>query len=170
MHFGEKECGHLGPPHEDIGPIFSVDPGETPYPETMSRAAVAEISELDADVVVVKGDLTSRGTAQEYAAFLETYGALGARMRHVRGNHDAMQDPQMAIEGAPYAIEAPGVTLAVLDTVIPGTDSGQLSAEQIHWLDALASETAGPVLVFGHHYVWDLDSCGSQPAHLRNQS
>ena len=28
----------------------------------------------------------------------------------------------------------------------------------LRWLDALASETAGPVLVFGHHYVWDLHS------------
>jgi Icc protein len=163
VHFGEKECGHLGPPHEDIGPIFRVEAGEEPYPETMSRAAVSEIATLDPDVVIVKGDLTSRGTPQEYEAFLGAYSMLGARMRHVRGNHDAMQDPQMAIEGAPYAIEVEGLTLAVLDTVIPGTDSGQVTADQIHWLDALGAETTGPVLVFGHHYVWDLDSADRNP-------
>ena len=163
VHFGEAECGHLGPPHDDIGPIFSSPPGEPPYPETMNRAVVSEMQALDPDAVVVKGDLTSRGTEDQYAAFLATYGALGERMRHVRGNHDAMTDPTMAIEDAPYAIELDGVTLAVLDTVIPGTDGGQLTADQVHWLDDLAGEAAGPVLVFGHHYLWDLDSDTRNP-------
>jgi predicted phosphodiesterase len=163
VHFGETECGHLGPEHEDIGPIFRSAPGDPPYPETMSRAVVAEIGALDADAVVVKGDLTRVGSEDEYAAFLETYGVLGDRMRHVRGNHDAMTDPTMAIEGAPYAIDLAGVTLAVMDTVIPGTDGGQLSADQVAWLDDLAAEATDPVLVFGHHYLWDLDSDTRNP-------
>lgn len=158
VHFGERECGHLGPPHEDIGPFFSSAPGEPPYPSTMNAAVVAEIGELDPDAVVVKGDLTAVGSEEEYRSFLDAYGALGDRMRHVRGNHDAMRDPTMAIEGAPYSVAVDGVTLAVLDTVIPGTDGGQLSAEQARWLDDLATETSGPVLAFGHHYLWDLDA------------
>jgi Icc protein len=162
VHFGEIECGHLGPPHEDIGPIFSSAAGEPPYPETMSRAVVQEMRVLDPDAVVVKGDLTRVGAEDEYAAFLATYGVLGERMRHVRGNHDAMTDPTMAIEDAPYVIELDGVTLAVLDTVIPGTAGGRLSADQVRWLDDLAAESSGPVLVFGHHYLWDLN------AHTRN--
>ena len=48
---------------------------------------------LDPDAVVVKGDLTDTGRPEEYEAFLEVYGELGPRMRHVRGNHDAMRDP-----------------------------------------------------------------------------
>jgi predicted phosphodiesterase len=79
-------------------------------------------------------------------------------MHHVRGNHDAMLDPTLAIEDAPYAIDLPGVTLAVLDTVIPGTDAGQLPADQVQWLDDLASERVGPVLVFGHHHCWNVDA------------
>ena len=163
VHFGEQECGHLGPPHDDIGPFFSSAPGEPPYPETMNRAVVGEVRDLDPDVVVVKGDLTSKGTEDEYAAFLAMYGTLGDRMYHVRGNHDAMQDSTMAVEDAPYAIELTGVTLAVLDTVIPGTDGGQLRADQVQWLDDLARETTGPVLVFGHHYLWDLRSATRNP-------
>ncbi|MBM3670630.1 MAG: hypothetical protein FJW86_00330 [Actinobacteria bacterium] len=156
VHFGEAECGHLGPPHDDIGPFFSTAPGEPPYPEIMNRAVVAEMRALDPDAVVVKGDLTNVGSEQEYAAFLATYGALGERMHHVRGNHDAMQDPTMAIEDAPYTVDLRGVTLAVLDTVIPGTDGGQLPRDQVQWLDDLAADATDPVLVFGHHYVWDL--------------
>jgi predicted phosphodiesterase len=154
VHFGEVECGRTGNPDADaVGPILRSAPGEPPYPETMNRAVVAEIARLDPDAVVVKGDLTDVGTPEQYAAFLAVYGALGERMYHVRGNHDAFTDPAMAVEDAPYAVELDGVTLAVLDTVVPGADGGQLSADQVQWLDDLAAESAMPVLVFGHHYV-----------------
>lgn len=163
VHFGELECGHLGPPHEDIGPIFTAAPGDPPYPETMNRAVVGELRALAPDAVVVKGDLTRVGLPEEYAAFLAAYGVLGDRMHHVRGNHDAMTDPTLAIEDTPYAIELDGVTLAVVDTVIPGIAGGQLSADQVQWVGDLADETPGPVLVFGHHYVWDLTSATRNP-------
>jgi hypothetical protein len=134
VHFGETECGHLGPPHEDIGPFFASAPGEPPYPELMNGAVIDEVQALEPDAVVVKGDLTERGT------------------------HDAMLDPTLAIEGAPYTVDLHGVTLAVLDTVIPGRVGGEIAVDQLQWLDDLAEETAGPVLVFGHHDVWPIDA------------
>jgi len=159
VHFGEVECGRLGNAlEEELGPVFSSEPGEPPYPETMNRAAIAEMAALDADAVVVKGDLTNVGTADEYQAFLDVYGSLGDRMRHVRGNHDAMTDPTIAADEAPFAIELDGVTLAVLDTVIPGLERGQVTHHQLGWLDELAGEATGPVMVFGHHHVWNLDA------------
>jgi 3',5'-cyclic-AMP phosphodiesterase len=157
-HLGERQAGVTGDPATDaIGPIRQSAPGDPPYPETMNRAVVEEMRALDPDAVVVKGDLTAVGADAEYAAFLAVYGGLGDRMRHVRGNHDAMLDPTLAIEDAPYAIDLPGVTLAVLDTVIPGTDAGQLPADQVQWLDDLAGERTGPVLVFGHHHCWNVE-------------
>ena len=78
-------------------------------------------------------------------------------MHHVRGNHDAIRDSEMAREGAPYAIERDGVTLAVLDTVVPGWVGGALNAEQRGWLDDLAADTSGPVLVFAHHPAFNHD-------------
>ncbi|MGZ6945165.1 MAG: metallophosphoesterase family protein [Acidimicrobiia bacterium] len=159
VHFGEVECGRLdGLMEEELGPVLRALPGEPPYPETMNRGAIAEIEALDPDAVLVKGDLTNLGTEEEYAAFLAAYGQLGDRMRHVRGNHDAMLDASMALEGAPFAIDVGGVTLAVLDTVRPGIDRGQITAEQLHWLDDLAATVTGAVLVFGHHHPWDLDA------------
>lgn len=159
VHFGETECGRMDAVmEEELGPVLRALPGEPPYPETMNRAAIAEIEALDPDVVLAKGDLTNLGTDEEYAAFLAAYGQLGDRMHHVRGNHDAMLDASMALEGAPYALDVGGVTVAVLDTVQPGIDRGQLTAEQLHWLDDLAATVTGAVLVFGHHHPWDLDA------------
>ena len=161
-HLGERQAGVTGDPATDaIGPIRESAPGDPPYPETMNRAVVEEMRALDPDAVVVKGDLTAVGADDEYAAFLAVYGGLGDRMHHVRGNHDAMLDPTLAIEDAPYAIDLPGVTLAVLDTVIPGTDAGQLPGDQVQWLDDLATERTGPVLVFGHHHCWNVEGPAS---------
>jgi len=158
VHFGETECGHLGPPHEDIGPFFHAEPGAPPYPEVMNGAVIEEMQTLDPDVVLVKGDLTERGTDEQFAAFLAAYGVFGDRLAFVRGNHDAMQNPTLAVEGAPYAVEMSGVTLAVLDTVIPGRAGGHVPADELQWLDDVATEASGPILVFGHHDVWPIDA------------
>jgi 3',5'-cyclic-AMP phosphodiesterase len=165
VHFGEVECGRV---HDDpaVGPIVRALPGEPPYPETMNGATIDEIAALDPDAVLVKGDLTNLGSADEYAAFLAAYGRLGPRMRHVRGNHDAMLDPTMALEGAPFTVDVGGVTLAVLDTVLPTSEQGRITRDQLGWLREIAGDTSGAVLVFGHHHLWDLDATERSAAYF----
>jgi 3',5'-cyclic-AMP phosphodiesterase len=157
VHFGEEECGKLGTA-EELGPVFTTPPPETPYWQTMNDGAIAEIEALDADAVVAKGDLTNVGSEAEYELFRRAYDRLGPRMHHVRGNHDAMTTPTIACDHVPFAVDVPGATLAVLDTVRPGTDRGRISAEQLEWLDALAASSTAPVLVFGHHHPWGLNA------------
>ena len=156
VHFGEVECGRLGTP-EELGPILHAAPGAPPYPTVMNAGAIAEMTALDPDAVLVKGDLTDRGTEEEYQAFLDAYSKLGPRMHHVRGNHDAMISDRIAAN-APLSVQLPGVTLAVLDTVRPGVEHGRITSDQLGWLDDLASESDVPVLVFGHHHPWDPSS------------
>ncbi|HET6953380.1 MAG TPA: metallophosphoesterase [Acidimicrobiales bacterium] len=156
VHFGEVECGILN--GIDDHPIYTSAPGDDPYPEVMNRGAIADIKAVEPDVVVVKGDLTSMGTRGEYQSFLNAYGpAFGDRLVHVRGNHDAYHGEDFASH-APLSVTLPGVTLAVLDTSIPGRASGGVSAQSLEWLDTLAAEADRPVLVFGHHHAWNPDS------------
>ena len=124
----------------------------------MNDAVVDEMLALDPDAVVVKGDLTDSGRPEEYEAFLRCYSRLGARMHHVRGNHDAMRDPELARQDAPYAVTLDGVVLAVLDTTVPGRCGGALPAAaaptgSTTW----PGSTSEPVLVFAHHPVWNPD-------------
>ena len=157
VHFGETVCGMIHTiPEAELGPWVRAEPDEGPYPVMMNRAAVDAITELEPDRVIAKGDLTCVGSEAEYRLFLDTYAPFGDRLHHVRGNHDAMLDPTMALQGAPYAVDVNGVTLAVIDTVRPTEAGGQITAEQIAWIDTTAAEASGPVLVFGHHQIWDL--------------
>jgi predicted phosphodiesterase len=156
VHFGETECGVLE--GLEMGPVFRAEEGDEPYPEMMNRGAIEEIAAIEPDAVVVKGDLTCRGTPEEYEAFLAAYGdAFGERLHHVRGNHDAYQGQTFAAD-APVEVELPGVRLAILDTVIPTQTPGRVTSEQLEWLDELGARSDRPVLVFGHHHVWSPES------------
>ena len=75
----------------------------------------------------------------------------------MRGNHDAMVSDQIAVN-APRTIELAGVTLALLDTVRPGSEQGRITPDQLDWLDDVAADSSSPVLVFGHHHPWDPSS------------
>jgi 3',5'-cyclic AMP phosphodiesterase CpdA len=156
VHFGEQECGVIE--GLEAGPILRAAPGDDPYPLVMNRAAVAEIAACSPDAVVAKGDLTATGSRAEYQQFLECYGPVfGERLVHIRGNHDGYFGETFA-DRAPLDIELPGVRLAVVDTTIPRETTGQVSAEQLEWLDELGARSDRPVLVFGHHHVWSPES------------
>jgi Icc protein len=156
VHFGETECGVID--GLDMGPVFSVEPGEQPYPEVMNRAAIEEMAAIDPAVVIVKGDLTCNGTVEEYNAFLAAYEpAFGERLVHVRGNHDGYHGESYAAVPT-QRVDLPGATLAVLDTTNPLHAPGRVTAEQLEWLDDLATSADRPVLVFGHHHPWSPDA------------
>ncbi|MBA3604917.1 MAG: metallophosphoesterase family protein [Actinomycetota bacterium] len=151
VHFGEVEAGRID--HHTDGPIMRVPADADPYPETMNRAAVAEMSAAALDRVIVKGDVTTSAADEEFAAFEATYrAAFDGRLDVVRGNHDAVEG-RTAYSGDTW-IDLPGVAVALLDTVIPDAPNGTLRATQLDWLDAGAAASTVPVIVMGHHQQW----------------
>lgn len=159
VHFGELECGKIDDNPE--GPIQRSRPGEPPYPITMNTGAIAEISALEPHMVFVKGDLTCFGSDDEFAQFETHYrGTFGDRLRVVRGNHDAYLG-QHVHEGDQW-VELPGATIALMDTTIPGQTTGDLTPEQILWLDDHAGTSDRRVIVMGHHQQWIADESGER--------
>lgn len=154
VHFGERIAGLIGS-HVEVGPVFTRPAHLPAYPNLMNAVAVDEMHAGEFDAIVVKGDLTSRGSREEYTEFLDAYGVFGDRLHHVRGNHDT--DQAMTIgDTAPFAVALDGVTLAVLDTSQYRRPNGALNTAQLEWLDAQAVEASQPMLVFGHHHLWDV--------------
>jgi 3',5'-cyclic AMP phosphodiesterase CpdA len=151
LHFGETECGRID--DDPRGPIMRVEPGEPPYPQTMNEAAIEELKRLDLAAVVVKGDLTADGQDTEFDAFEQAYrSTFGERLHVTRGNHDAYRG-QQRYTGDQW-IDLPGVSIALLDTVISCETTGRITAEQLEWLDDRASAADRPVMVMGHHQQW----------------
>ena len=159
LHFGEVDCGSVD--DQLGGPIQRAAEGDPPYAETMNRGAAAEIATIEPAAVIVKGDLSLDGQPEEWAAFEACYrSAFGERLHVARGNHDAYHG-QTSYSGDQW-IELPGVSVALLDTVIPFGTTGNISSEQLEWLDAHATTADRPVLVMGHHQQWIAQASGKR--------
>lgn len=155
VHFGETVAGVVS--GTDIGPTFSVPDGEEPYPEFMNRGAVAAMAAIDPAVVLAKGDLTASGVDAEYQRFIDVYRtAFGDRLMHIRGNHDAYHGATFA-DTSVQSRDLPGVTVAMIDTSRIHQVNGSVGADQLEWLDELAARADRPVLLFGHHHIWNPD-------------
>ena len=151
VHFGEVECGRMD--GRSDGPIQRRDHHETPHPDLMNTAAVREMAAINPDAVLVKGDLTLDGSDDEFEAFEACYRpAFGDRLHVVRGNHDAYHD--QGRYDRDLWIELPGICVALMDTVIATETTGELTEEQIAWLDDKVASTRERVLVMGHHQQW----------------
>ncbi len=151
VHFGELAAGQVDDLEE--GPIRRSEPGAEPYPELMNRLAAAEIAAIEPDAVVVKGDLSLDGADEEWAAFEACYRTVFTdRLHVVRGNHDAYRG-QTAYAGH-QRIDVEGLTIALLDTVIPEATTGRFDAEAAEWLESVGESADRPVLAMGHHQQW----------------
>lgn len=114
------------------------------------------------DAVVITGDLTDRGSAEEYALLRELIAPLSMPVYLMPGNHDERDALRSAfpehaylrqsLEFVQYAIEAHPLRLVALDTLVPGESGGALCEQRIGWLDRmLAREPAKPTVVLMHH-------------------
>ena len=160
VHFGETEAGWLDDslPEERAGIVRSL-PGEPPYPETMNRAAAEEMQAADLSAVIVKGDLSVDGRPEEWAAFEACYRtAFGERLHVVRGNHDA-DHGQTEYAGDRWIV-LDGLTVGLLDTVIPTRTTGGLRADQLAAIDDELGARSQPVLLMGHHQQWVGEASG----------
>ncbi|MBR0568497.1 phosphodiesterase [Azoarcus sp. L1K30] len=139
--------------------------------------AVAHLNRLvpRPDVLLISGDLTEHGGADEYARILELLSALQMPAYAVPGNHDSaammrdclpLQVPAREPGHASFVIEGAGLRIVGLDTSVEGKAYGALCADRLEWLEhALAGRSGGPALVFMHHPPFDtgieaMDRCG----------
>jgi 3',5'-cyclic AMP phosphodiesterase CpdA len=114
------------------------------------------------DAVVATGDLVHAGRAAEYAHLREILAPLPMPIYFIPGNHDEREALRAAFPEhaylrqsarfVQYAIDEWPLRIVALDTVIPGSDAGELCAERVGWLDAtLARAPQKPTLVIMHH-------------------
>lgn len=149
VHFGETTAGLI----DGAGEGFSVPPGTTPYPTLMNTDAVAEMAELDPLAVLVKGDLTTDGSAEQLAEFEATFRpTFGDRLHFIRGNHESYH--HVNVGPAYERVELPGVLAIMVDTSRDGHPNGDLAASLLERLEDEAADSDVPVLIFGHHHIW----------------
>ena len=133
--------------------------GKDPLPRL--EAVIESIRSLPnaPDAVLVSGDLTDHGTAEEYEVVRGMLGRLELPLYVLSGNHDdrgrmraAFDLPGEGEEPVRYSVDVGELRLVLLDSNVPGRDPGTYDDERLSWLDAeLAAEPERPTLLAVHH-------------------
>lgn len=113
------------------------------------------------DAVVLTGDLTDFGRADEYAHLRELLSPLKVPFYLLPGNHDSREGLRAAFPDHAYLGQGPFVQywldigplrLISLDTVVPQESYGALCDDRLAWLEnVLMQSTHKPVVIAMHH-------------------
>ena len=92
----------------------------------------------------------------EYDAFLAVYAdAFGDRLRARPGQPRVMALGSRSPTSRCRSRDLPGARIVLLDTSVDGAENGAVRPAQLDELDEIAATSDRPVLLFGHHHVWD---------------
>ena len=113
------------------------------------------------DLVVISGDLADGGTEEDYQVIRQLLAPLPMTMMAVPGNHDRREamrrvlgDRLSGLQPGRFLhsrVEAEGVTLLGLDSVITGQPQGALCRERLDWLENELKKTQPLTFLVMHH-------------------
>jgi 3',5'-cyclic AMP phosphodiesterase CpdA len=127
------------------------------------RQAVASIGRLkqQPDAVVLTGDLTDFGRADEYAHLADLLAPLPMPVYLMPGNHDDRDQLRRSFAAhtylgtcdyVQYSVSIGEIQLIALDSVEQGKSGGRLCQKRLDWLEMQLHEHAGrPVVIALHH-------------------
>ena len=135
-------------------------------PHLLERA-IAETNELEPDVVVISGDLTSHGFKDEYALAREFLDKIECeRMVVIPGNHDSRNVGYIHFEELfgerNSVLRKGGVTVVAVDSTEPDLDHGQIGRGRYRWIEEQFSEPADLRIFVLHHHLLPVPGTGRE--------
>ncbi len=142
-----------------IAQISDLHCGEAHFVPNLLARAITEVNDLEPDVVVVSGDLTTFGFKEEYALAKEFLDGLECEsVVVIPGNHDSRNVGYVHFEELfgerNSTLRKNGVTIVAVDSTEPDLDHGQIGRGRYGWIE---EQFAGPcdfrVFVLHHHLL-----------------
>src|ERR687883_374341 len=135
-------------------------------PNLLERA-IAETNELEPDVVVISGDLTSHGFKEEYAVAREFLNRIDCEsMIVIPGNHDSRNVGYVHFEELfgerNSVLRKNGVTVVAVDSTEPDLDHGQIGRGRYGWIEAEFAEAADLRVFVLHHHLLPVPGTGRE--------
>lgn len=112
------------------------------------------------DVVLLTGDASDSGSQASYYHLREILDELRPPLYIIPGNHDSREELRRSFENhsympkegfIQYRINDFPLSLIGLDTVIKGTDAGEICETRFAWLKKAMQADDKPKLIFMHH-------------------
>jgi len=135
-------------------------------PDLMDRA-IMEINELEPDVVVCSGDLTSFGFKPEYAEAKTYLDKLHCReLVVVPGNHDSRNVGYIHFEelfgDRNPVMHVNGVSIVAVDSTEPDLDHGHIGRSRYSWIQEQFSQDAEFRIFVLHHHLLPVPGTGRE--------
>ncbi|HET7567089.1 MAG TPA: metallophosphoesterase [Gaiellaceae bacterium] len=135
-------------------------------PHLLERA-IAETNELEPDVVVISGDLTSHGFKDEYALAREYLNGIACEhMVVIPGNHDSRNVGYVHFEDMfgerNSVLRCDGVTIVAVDSTEPDLDNGQIGRGRYAWIEEQFAEPADLRVFVLHHHLLPIPGTGRE--------
>jgi Icc protein len=139
-----------------------------PYflPNLLERA-VTEVNDLQPDIVVCSGDLTTFGFKEEYReakAFLDRIEC--DTLVVIPGNHDSRNVGYVHFEelfGSRNSVcRVGGVTVVAVDSTEPDLDHGQIGRGRYRWIEESFAEPADLRVFVCHHHLLPVPGTGRE--------
>jgi 3',5'-cyclic-AMP phosphodiesterase len=147
-----------------ISDIHCGDPGFVP---NLMERAIGEINDLQPDLVICSGDLTTFGFKQEYLEAREYLDGLDCRrLVVIPGNHDSRNVGYMHFEALfgerQQVMHVDGVTVVAVDSSEPDLDHGQIGRGRYSWIEEQFSAPADFRIFVLHHHLLPVPGTGRE--------
>ena len=135
-------------------------------PQHLERA-IAEVNEMEPDVVVISGDLTSNGFKDEYLLAREYLNSIECEsIVVIPGNHDSRNVGYVHFEklfGERNSVLRVGKpTIVAVDSSEPDLDNGQIGRGRYRLIEAAFEEDAELRVFVCHHHLLPVPGTGRE--------
>jgi len=135
-------------------------------PQHLERA-IAEVNEMEPDVVVISGDLTTNGFKDEYVLAREYLNRIDCEaMVVIPGNHDSRNVGYVHFEelfGDRNSVLRVGhATIVAVDSSEPDLDNGQIGRGRYRFIEAAFAEPASLRVFVLHHHLLPVPGTGRE--------
>jgi len=142
--------------------------GEAYFEPTLLDRAIVEINELEPDIVVCSGDLTTFGFKHEYRLARQFLDKIQCEsLVVIPGNHDARNVGYVHFEELfgerNRVLRKAGVTIVAVDSTEPDLDHGQIGRGRYPWIEHEFSAEPSDLRIFVlHHHLLPVPGTGSR--------
>lgn len=151
-----------------IAHISDLHCGEQHFEPNLLERAIAEVNDLEPDIVVCSGDLTTFGFKHEYQLARQYLDRLACdSVVVVPGNHDSRNVGYVHFEDffgeRNSVLRTKGVTVVAVDSTEPDLDHGQIGRGRYRWIEEqFAAEPAELRIFVLHHHLLPVPGTGRE--------
>jgi 3',5'-cyclic-AMP phosphodiesterase len=150
-----------------IAQISDIHCGGPDFVPTLMERAVNEINDLDPDIVICSGDLTTFGFKHEYAmakGYLDRIECDAFVV--IPGNHDSRNVGYVHFEELfgerNSVLRKGGVTVVAVDSTEPDLDHGQIGRGRYRWIEEQFSGESDLRIFVLHHHLLPVPGTGRE--------